>query len=609
MNKRSVIVLSLIALLLVVVAFLAGRCSHSPAEDAQAGAAAAVAADEAPTTWTCSMHPQILQPDPGDCPICGMDLIPLTEEDGDDLGPRAMSMSESAMALADIQTRTVQRAFPVAGISLVGRLDYDETRIRSLTARFPARIEELFVNFTGIPVQKGDHLAIIYSPELLTAQRELLTAYQADPDSSITRAAREKLLLWDLLPSQIDAILERGAASDTFELKAPMSGIVIEKNVNEGSYIQTGQPLFKIVDLGKLWLFLDAYESDLPWLRYGQGVDFSVEAWPGESFTGTVAFIEPEVDRRTRTVSIRVNVPNEDRRLKPGMFARGTVEALVAEGGKVYEPDLAGMWISPMHPEIIKDHPGQCDVCGMDLVPAESLGFVTEPAGEAPLVVPASAVLRTGKRAVVYLKLPGREKPAFEGREIVLGPRAGDVFLVKEGLSAGDEVVTHGAFKIDSALQIQAKPSMMNPPEDSDVVTPSLQIDTSAAASLIPGYFALQDALAADDLEAAREALMAMMEETGHVGPLPDLIHEMLAAASLDDMRRPHFEILSNAFIEAVRADPAAFDGPIYLMHCPMVYADRDPAGADWLQDDDKLLNPYFGAMMLRCGEVREQLK
>lgn len=571
-----------------------------------------------PTIWTCSMHPQIQQPEPGKCPICGMDLIPLEPDHGTDLGPRAMTMSESSRALAEIETSPVERAFPEATVRIVGLLDYDETREKNLSARFPARIERLFVNFTGIRVEQGEHLAEVYSPELLTAQRELLTAARNAPDSSLTAAAREKLRLWDLLPDQIDEILTRGSASDRFELRAPVGGVVVEKQVKEGDYVKTGEPLFRIVDLGMLWLKLEAYESDLPWLRYGQTVKFNVEAYPGEEFAGQIAFIEPTLDRQTRTVAVRINVPNTDGRLKPGMFARGEVKVRIAENGQVYAPDLAGKWISPMHPEIIKDHPGQCDICGMDLVPAESLGFVNPPAGEAPLVVPTSAVLRTGKRAVVYLRVPDTEQPTFEGREITLGPRAGDRYVVLGGLAVGDEVVTHGAFKIDSALQIQAKPSMMNPgprahghnsemhaAEAHGEGGPKLKIAPSLAANIMPGYLELQSALAGDNLAKAKAALRAMMDITGHNGPLPDLIHHMLGAEDLDTMRRPSFEVLSNALIAAVEQDPEAFPGSLLQMHCPMVYPDR---GADWIQDTEPLQNPYFGAMMLQCGEVRGAL-
>jgi len=244
---------------------------------------------------------------------------------------------------------------------------------------------------------------------------------------------------------------------------------------------------------------------------------------------------------------------------------------------------------------------------------------------EAPLVIPSSAVLRTGRRAVVYVEKPAAERPTFEGREVVLGPRAGDAFIVASGLGEGERVVINGAFKIDSSLQIQARPSMMNPGGGGAVpghdhdggqerpatesggaeAVASLEIRRTLAPKLIDPYLDLQSALAGDSLSGAREAVEAMMGVTGHQGALPDLLHEMLEADDLEGMRKPHFEDLSNALIAAVREDPGAFEGELLLMHCPMVHGDT---GADWLQRTEPLLNPYFGAMMLRCGEVTETL-
>lgn len=568
-------------------------------------------ADAEPTTWTCSMHPQVQQPKPGDCPICGMDLIPMDAQDDSDEGPRSLSMSDASRALAEIQTTEVVREFPSTKIRLVGELGFDETRVKSLTARFPARIDELFVNYTGITVNQGEHLARVYSPELLSAQRELLTSHRADPDSSTTRAARDKLRLWDLLPEQIDAIIESGEAQDNFVLKAPIGGVVVAKHVNEGDYLSTGEPLFEIVDLTRLWAKLDAYQSDLAWLRFGQEVNFTVESFPGESFGGPIIFIEPTVDARSRTVSVRVNVPNTDQRLKPGMFVSAVVKARLADDGQVYAPEFSGKWISPMHPEVVKDKPGQCDVCGMDLVPAEDLGYVDASEKPAPLTVPTTAVLRTGERAVVYVEKPEAERPTYEGREIRLGARAGDVFIVASGLEAGERVVTNGAFKIDSALQIQARPSMMRPDESTttdETTTPSVSIAADQIQQILPPYLELQGALAEDDLEVSKKSLQKLMEVTGHEGQLAKVIHEMMAAEDLDGIRKPHFETLSNALIAAVEEYPDSLgqdQSPLYQMHCPMVYDDR---GADWLQADDTLLNPYFGASMLRCGEVKNEL-
>jgi len=618
MKTKTYLISGGIALLLAI--FFLGRWTAPNSTNPHAGHNQVATAPSAQQIWSCSMHPQIQATEAGNCPICGMKLIPIGQGPGSEDGPRSFSMSESAKALADIQTSPVEKQFPQAEIRLVGKLGYDETKEKSLTARFPARIDELFVNFTGIPVKQGDHLARVYSPELLTAQSELLSAFRYDPNSSTTLAAKEKLRLWDLLPEQIDSIIQSGKASDHFELKAPISGVVVHKNVNEGDYIKTGQPLFRIVDLSDLWLRLDAYESDLAWLRFGQQVSFSVEAYPGQTFQGRITFINPEIDPKSRTVSVRVNVPNEERKLKPGMFAKAVVRSNIALAGKVYSPEFAGKWISPMHPEIVKDAPGKCDICGMDLLPAEELGYVQDPNAEPPLVVPASAVLRTGKRAVVYVEIPDTDTPTYEGREIEIGARAGDVFIVSSGLIIEDRVVTNGAFKIDSALQIRAKPSMMNPQgggptpghdhgdaapttgpsEHSDRIL--LEFDSAATKSILPHYFALQSALAADSMDGTKEALREMMAVTGHSGPAGDLVHTMLEADSLDGIRRPHFETLSNALIESVSNLDNAFEGSLFQMHCPMVYPDR---GADWLQRDNQLKNPYFGAMMLTCGEVK----
>ena len=556
------------------------------------------------TVWTCAMHPQIQQPKPGKCPYCGMDLTTLKSHSGHNHGqpPRQLTLDSHAKALAEIQTTEVRREFPEVEVRLVGKIDFDETREKSLSARFPARIDELFVNYTGIPVKSGEHLAVVYSPDLLSAEREFLTAHRSGPDSSITRAAREKLRLWDLLPDQIDAILEKGEASDRFVLKAPTGGIVVAKNVKEGDYVQTGQPLFRIVDLSVLWVYLSAYESDLPWLRYGQTVEFTVEGVPGESFHGQIAFIEPELDRKTRTAQVRVTVHDPDPRLKPGMFVRGVVVSRLAGHGKVYSPELAGKWISPMHPEIISDQPGKCSVCGMDLVPVESLGYLKDGEKDAPLVIPTSAALRTGERAIVYVEVPDAPSPSYEGREVLLGPRAGNLFMVVEGLKEGERVVTRGAFKIDSALQIQARPSMMNPPPP----PPRTLFPEGMAPLLWKPYLAMEDALVKDALDAAKAEANGMMDLSGHDGPLAELLHKMLAAPSLEQFRKPHFETLSNAFIDAAQETPALFNGDLYLMYCPMVHGDH---GASWLQGNKELANPYFGASMLKCGTVKGNLK
>lgn len=429
--------------------------------------------------WTCSMHPQIQLPNRGKCPICGMDLIPVTSspmEDGG--GLRTFTTSDAAIALMQLQTAPVERRFVTAEVRMVGKVDYDETKLAYISAWVPGRLDRLYVDYTGVRVNKGDHLVYMYSPEVLTAQEELRRASRAletmraeTPDvlkqtaRTTYEAAREKLRRWGLNEEQLRAAEQQGTASDHITIFAPIGGTVIERNGREGMYVETGTPIYTIADLSEVWVKLDAYESDLPWIHYGQRVEFTTESYPGEVFEGKIAFISPTLDEMTRTVKVRVNVPNKDGRLKPQMFVRAIVRSQVATGGRVMDAALAGKWISPMHPEIVKDGPGTCDVCGMQLVRAEELGYVSAaPTREdKPLVIPASAPLITGKRAIVYVKTPDTEKPTFEGREIILGARAGDFYVVRSGLSEGELVVTNGNFKIDSALQILAKPSMMTP--------------------------------------------------------------------------------------------------------------------------------------------------
>ena len=448
-------------IILVVAAFLAGYFLKSVSQQASTGTGPKQVGRQPVTQkWTCSMHPEVIRDKPGKCPKCGMDLIPLMVESAAGLGPRQLVISEDAAKLMEIQTSIVERKFVTTEIRMVGKVDYDETRVKNITAWVAGRIDRLFVDFTGITVNKGDHMVELYSPELISAQAELLLY-------STKLLAREKLRLLGLTAEQIEQIEKTGKPVDHLTIRAPIGGVVIHKNATEGMYVDTGTPIYRVADLSHLWVKLDAYESDLPWLQYGQQVEFTTEAYRGEVFKGKITFIDPILNDKTRTIKVRVNVDNTDGRLKPDMFVRAVVHAKVAKGGKVMAADMAGKWVCPMHPSIVKDSAAACDICGMDLVTAESLGFVVaDTSGEPPLVIPVSAALVTGRkldRAVVYVKKPDTEKPTYEGREIVLGPRAGDYYIVKSGLAEGEIVVTNGNFKIDSAMQIQAKPSMMSP--------------------------------------------------------------------------------------------------------------------------------------------------
>jgi len=506
--------------LAVLAVFLAGWYVGLPAKTTDRSAGG----DD--TVWTCSMHPQIRQPNPGLCPICAMDLIRLAP--GGEGGLREIKVTPEAAALMDLRVSEVVREPAAVHVELFGKIAYDERNVNTTTARIGGRLDRFFVDFTGTEVQKGFHIAEIYSPELLVAQKDLIKAAQAleaarksgTPNAvrtqeQLLRSARERLRLLQLTPDQIEAIASNDEPADHVTLYAPQDGVVTERHVLEGAYVKEGDPLFSVASLQSVWLNLEAYEADLPWLNFAQEVSFSVEAIPGTRFTGRVAYIATEIDPRRRVMKVRVNVPNDKRLLKPGMFARATVDAQMAADGSVIDASLAGKWISPMHPEIISDKPGKCSICGMDLVPSEELGFIRSSDGkvhENPLLVPARAVLQTGQRATVYVRLSAAPEPAFEGREIVLGSRVGDRFIVDSGLSEGEFVVTRGAFKLDSELQIRAKPSMMN--RDAGLVeTPAAEAEGSLLGQWEPVLRALGRlgaAARAGNVEAAHEALADM---------------------------------------------------------------------------------------------------
>lgn len=563
-----------------------------------AAASAAGSADEAASTrWTCSMHPQIILPDNSQqCPICFMDLIPLQEDAGANLDPNELQLSEAAVALADIATARVERAPAVRGVRLTGRVAADPNRERSITARFGGRLEQLDVSATGLPVRRGQRLAEIYSPELIAAQAELQAAARAlqtggEPARAAYDAVVSRLRLWGLDENEIETLRDTSRRADRWPVAASTAGVVLSANVAEGEYVRTGSVLYRVADLSVVWAVLDAWETDVASLRTGQRVTFTARALPGRAFEGHVLFIEPVVDARTRTVPVRVEVENPDGALRPGMLLSAEIES-----------------------------------------PLDSRGLPADPVVEDPLLIPATAPLLTGSRAVVYVRRDAEEGPVFSGREVVLGPRAGERYVVLEGLAAGEEVVTRGAFKIDSALQIQAKPSMMNPGHGAHAMHASFSEPAAEAkpaavpsghqadwgdGSVLTDYFALQTALAGDDDGAAAKAaagLVAALEQVDEgesgtawyeaLGGLREAAAKVVGADAIDP-RRLAFQPLSDRLWAALESFGPPSDQVVRRFHCPMA---MDGAGADWIQDHATTANPYYGAMMLRCGSQTAQL-
>ncbi len=473
-SSHSPLKLASLATLVATLALAVGGVGCAPGETGGDSEGASLSGEPAKVErYTCAMHPHIVLPEPGDCPICGMELIPVATESAE-VSDDALRLSPYAAALARVQTTRVERRAVTIDLRLVGKLAYDETRVRTVSAWLPGRIDRLYVDYVGVTVKAGDHLGELYGPDLLASQQDLIEASRAARRSkqsssslaaitqSTLEASRERFRLWGFSAAQIEKLERQGQPSDHLTLYSPASGVVIERAVDAGSYVREGDTILRIADLSELWLVMAAYESDLAWLLPGQFVEFEVPALPGERFEGRIAFVSPVVDPVTRTTQVRLNVDNTHGRLKPEMFAKARVRVHVREDGKVVEPSLVGTWVGPMHPEIVRQEPGTCPICGMQLVQAEALGY--EPSGRQPLVIPVTAPLITGKRAIAYVETLGADgSPSYEAREIRLGPRAGDSYIVLDGLEEGERVVTQGAFKIDASIQIQARRSMMNP--------------------------------------------------------------------------------------------------------------------------------------------------
>lgn len=533
--------------------------------------------------WTCSMHPQIMQPEPGLCPLCGMDLTP-AESGSEGLMPDEFKLTENAMALANIQTSVVGLGKEHSNtIKLSGKIVVNEESNTVQVSYFSGRIERLNVSFTGENIRAGQLLATIYSPELYAAQQELLTtASLKETQPALYTAVRNKLKLWKLSDSQISQIEASGKVTEHFPVYATVSGTVTEKLVEQGDYVSQGQALFKIANLNTVWGNFDVYENQIHLFKKGQEVTVTTNAYPNKEFKGKVDFINPTLNTNTRTVTLRVILNNKEGIFKPGMFLEAQIEGGVSS------------------------------------------------AKDAPLIVPSSAVLWTGARSVVYVKT-NPNAPVFEMKEVILGNKIGDSYEIAEGLSDGDEIVTNGTFTVDAAAQLQGKKSMMNNVEDHDdhhsmdpeytnanermIVAVDFQNQLKA---VFDDYIKLKDALVKDDSKKVSEDARGLLAHLEHIDMkllTDDKAHDHWAKLEKEiensanaivtetgvKVQRDHFKRLSLHLISAV--ETFGVNERVYLQFCPMANNDR---GGYWLSKEEHVLNPYFGDAMLKCGEVKQ---
>jgi membrane fusion protein, copper/silver efflux system len=539
--------------------------------------------------WTCSMHPQIRQDEPGDCPICGMDLIPLEADEMGD-ATTGYSMSENAMRLANVETMVVGSRETNREIRLNGKVRIDERNSYSQSTHIPGRIEQLSINFTGERVQRGQTLATVYSPEMVTAQEELLQAARIrESQPELFQAAREKLQNWRIGDAQIEKILANNTPIQRFPIAADVAGVVTEKMVNLGDYVERGMPLYQIADLSRVWVLFDLYESELAAVNEGDEIEFRINSLPGETFEGTISFIDPLLSGQTRVATARVEVENKNGRLKPEMFATGVVET----------------------------------------------GGAAEAAQQ--LTIPNSAVLWTGRRSVVYVKEQGNGRAVFNMREVTLGNSLGNSYVVIDGLEAGEEIVTNGTFTIDAAVQLSGRASMMNPDQapmstghdhgdGTRVMEDHVEVEVGEPVKnelrkVLNKYLELKDALVSDNSALAGEKSKALEKSLNNLNlnslnqeekKIWDSFQKEMAAAvkrisGADNIeaQREYFIELSTTTIGLVKTFQLTGDG-LYVQRCPMANSDR---GANWLSKSNEIRNPYFGSSMLTCGEVIETIK
>ncbi len=530
--------------------------------------------------WTCSMHPQIMQLEAGDCPICGMDLIP-AETSSDGLNVNEFKLTENAMALANIQTSVVGiNTTNNATIKLSGKITENEDNNVVQASYFSGRIERLNVSSVGEEVRKGQLLATIYSPELFSAQQELITAStMKESQPELYKAVRNKLKLWKISDSQINQIEASGKVKQNFPVYATVSGTVSEKLVEQGDYVKQGQALLKITNLNTVWALFDIYENQIGLFKKGQKITVTTNAYPNKEYEAKVDFIDPTMNPSTRTVKLRVVLNNSNGIFKTGMFVEGNIDN-------------------------------------------------TKSDKEQALTIPSSAILWTGERSVVYLKT-SPDKPVFEMQEVTLGKHLGDYYEVVDGLNSGDEIVTNGTFTVDASAQLQGKKSMMNKEggktmtghegHNMSMTSEKIDFNTTIEKSFQPVidvYIELKDALtesnsslASTKSEAFRKSLdvipVSDREKTNNYWSILHKTSKGINENVSIEQQRKQFQILSDNLIVMVRNFDKV-DDKLFVQYCPMA---DDNKGASWLSKEEQIRNPYFGEVMHRCGSVKEVIE
>lgn len=517
--------------------------------------------------YVCPMHPFYRRDQEGECGICGMTLVKKKRSELSEEAGSTIVLSTRQVQLGGILTEKIKRRSLTKRISTYGRVDYDERKIKVATAWVPGRIDRLFVDFTGVTVKKGDPLVWLYSPSLISTQKEYLLAIESlkkVKDShieetvknaqSLVKSTRQRLLWWGITPDQIKRLEESKEVKEHVTIHAPVGGTVIHKHAFEGMYVKEGTVLYKIAPLDTVWVYADIYESDISLVQPGQAVDIETRM-NAINLTGRISFIDPFLNPGTRTAKVRITVENPEGRLKPGMYAEGIIN--VPLGRK--------------------------------------------------LTVEESAVLHEGSVSYVFLQ---QGKGVFEPIRITPGHKVGEYYEVLSGLEEGDEVVIAGNFLLNSeaslrgALKKMMEGTLVVYHEKKERVGISKKFKEQFNKTL-ESYLKIKRELAADSIKGVEKEtdkiLSALKDKDtlkfkSEVSTILEAAGRISRLTDIEDVREG-FLILSNGFVGiAEKTRPQG----IYVFECPM------KEGAVWLDTSRSVKNPYFGKDMLTCGNLKE---
>ena len=531
---------------------------------------AAEPAHDHATVYQCPMHPWI-KSDHADakCTICGMVLVAAPAGGQGATDPNLVTLTPASATVVGVRTTVVRRSTLERTLRVTGVIEDDDTRHRILTARVPGRVEKLFTNFVGAEVREGEPLAIIYSPEMLTAQRQYVERLKAGTNAfsaSDRAAAREHVLDLGLTEEEVIILEHTLEPTAMVNIRAPMSGTVVARHVYEGQQLnkdqsEAGTRLFELGDFSSMWFVFDAYEPDLAWLRSGQTVEVSAPSLAGRYLAAPIAFIDPNLNEATRTAKVRVVLPNLDRALLHKQTATGRVHLAV--------PDV--------------------------------------------LLVPRSAVLQHGAEPVVFVEQADR---AYLARRVRLGRIGDDTVEVVDGLKEGDRVVNEGGLILDGQAQLARAAVTGVLAEPAPVATiPAVMTASAADEAAYPSLkslaLAAADAaavLAADDLagyqkllptfRAALEAYLTGLPEATR-SPLAKFRNGLPDRPDLRTARRD-YEPFSTALADVAAAQHLQHRESLHVFQCPM----SPVLGTGrWLSRTTQIRNPFFGSAMLECGD------